>query len=191
MHTFTLHPSVHLMHEGLKVLQADMRPGHLLTLQPVSVYRYTCSVWSLFFHHGRDTTAQHFCTAVERIMPQLVCSVLGVSSSAESVALYSGGGILLGSCCLFFVFFLSLPCWNWQHFIRPSMSTCCNYHVIHTDSVLMVCHHKCNRRITGTPCCLILNGRHWNQHVPGVVVFSMPITVLYTTTLHSEHLFPS
>lgn len=49
MHTFTLHPSVHLMHDWLTVLQADMDPGHLLTLRPVSVYYYTCSVWSLFF----------------------------------------------------------------------------------------------------------------------------------------------
>lgn len=60
----------------------------------------------MFFHRGRVTTAQHFCTAVERMMPQLVCSVLGVSSSAESVALYSGGGILLGSCCQSVFFFI-------------------------------------------------------------------------------------
>lgn len=164
------------------------------------------SIYSGYFqwisHHVCvTTTRQHLCTAVAvvglRMMHQLVCIVPGVSCSAVCVALYSGGGILLGPCCHLSsllqvwshgpetwrsqTYTLACPCWIWHqpvgplHYLEKDVNMllpccCCNYHVIHICTPGMLPNMSQKRCWHTSLAALILKGRHWNRHVPDGVL---------------------
>lgn len=115
-----------------------------VSAQPLPLYgKEWCHSWYVLCWEGRPQQNLHLCVQVEADYLALVVNPFDNNLFCFFIP------PLLKLIPFYHVIFTSLK----------RMSTSCNYHVIETDSVLMVCLQKCNKHITGTPCCVILSGK--------------------------------